>query len=273
MKFTILTENTANKRGILAEHGLSVWIEAKGKKLLFDTGQTDVYLKNAQKLGICVEDADAVIFSHGHYDHCGGFAWFPQKGKKVYLGKGAFEEKGRMAEKSGNPKEHFFYPIGIGYDKEETGADYEEGQGRREIFPDIFLISPIPAVFDWEQVDSSFCIRTPLGIKRDFMEDEQLLVIREPEGLYVFTGCAHVGIANCLEFVKSSFPGEKIHTLLAGMHLRGCGKERLERTISKLKEEAIERVIPLHCTGIMAACQIKLALGERCQLGEAGKSF
>ncbi|MEF2574746.1 MAG: MBL fold metallo-hydrolase, partial [Eisenbergiella sp.] len=71
MKITVLTENTANKRGLLGEHGLSVLIEVRGKKLLFDTGQSSVYVRNAERLGMRLDDADAVVLSHGHYDHTG----------------------------------------------------------------------------------------------------------------------------------------------------------------------------------------------------------
>ena len=57
MKFAVLNENTAGKRGFLAEHGLSVLIFHEGRKLLFDTGQTDVFLHNAEKMGETLSDS------------------------------------------------------------------------------------------------------------------------------------------------------------------------------------------------------------------------
>ena len=65
MKITILTENTVSRRGLLAEHGLSVLIEAGNRRILFDTGQSGVYLHNAKKLGISLEGLDGIVLSHG----------------------------------------------------------------------------------------------------------------------------------------------------------------------------------------------------------------
>ncbi|MBQ7012722.1 MAG: MBL fold metallo-hydrolase, partial [Oscillospiraceae bacterium] len=70
MQFTVLTENRVRKRGLLAEHGLSLWIEHDGMCILFDTGQSDVYVRNAAALGIDLKRADCIVLSHGHYDHC-----------------------------------------------------------------------------------------------------------------------------------------------------------------------------------------------------------
>ncbi len=72
MKITVLSENTAGA-GFLAEHGLSYLIEHNGNCLLFDTGASDVFLKNADKLNLDVPSAvDTVVLSHGHWDHGNG---------------------------------------------------------------------------------------------------------------------------------------------------------------------------------------------------------
>ena len=59
MEITVLTENTVSRRGLLAEHGLSVLVEEGGKRILFDTGQSGVYIHNAEQLGISLEGLDA----------------------------------------------------------------------------------------------------------------------------------------------------------------------------------------------------------------------
>ena len=71
-RITILVENTAGGPGLLAEHGLSFWIEIGGNRTLFDTGQGSVLTSNAGRLAIRLELADTVVLSHGHYDHTGG---------------------------------------------------------------------------------------------------------------------------------------------------------------------------------------------------------
>ena len=70
-KIIILVDNKANE-GLLAEHGLSVWVEAAGRRLLFDTGQGPALSSNAGRLDVALHSADTLVLSHGHYDHTGG---------------------------------------------------------------------------------------------------------------------------------------------------------------------------------------------------------
>lgn len=73
LKITTLIENMPDDEEILAcEHGLSLYIEFDGRKILFDTGQTGEFVSNAQKLGKSLAEVDYFIISHGHYDHSGG---------------------------------------------------------------------------------------------------------------------------------------------------------------------------------------------------------
>ena len=100
MKISVLNENTAGKRGFLAEHGLSLLIEHGGKRFLFDTGQTGVFLHNAEKLGEDLTQLDGIILSHGHFDHCGGLEFFGDALPRcpVYVRKNAFLNKQAVNE-------------------------------------------------------------------------------------------------------------------------------------------------------------------------------
>lgn len=71
---TVLCENTARGAGILGEHGLAYWLETGTHRVLFDTGQGLALLNNAAELQVDLARADAVVLSHGHYDHVGGLA-------------------------------------------------------------------------------------------------------------------------------------------------------------------------------------------------------
>ncbi len=85
IKLNILAENRAKRRGILGEHGLSILVEIEGYKVLFDTGQTDVFSLNAKMDGIDLSMVDALVISHGHYDHTGGVPEFCRINKKALI--------------------------------------------------------------------------------------------------------------------------------------------------------------------------------------------
>ena len=115
MKIHILTENLTYKRGLLCEHGLSLLIESGQGRWLFDSGQTDAFVKNAKAMGVSLDDLDGIVLSHGHYDHCGGmktlFALAKKEQKElppVYVRAAGFEKK--YAQKGGAVKEEIGIP-------------------------------------------------------------------------------------------------------------------------------------------------------------------
>ena len=78
MTLTVLTENSAGG-SFLAEHGLSYFIEHDNMQLLFDTGHSDVFLRNAKNLNIDIDQVETVILSHGHWDHGNGLKYLSRK--------------------------------------------------------------------------------------------------------------------------------------------------------------------------------------------------
>ncbi len=276
IKVSILTENTVYRRGFLGEHGLSLLIETEEKRYLFDTGQSRVFLHNAQKLHLSMEHLDGIILSHGHYDHCGGMEYVDSLGEEipVYVQQKAFEKKYAQ-----NP---------ITGELRYIGMENAEGwQERKQIYKllekctriseGVYLLSDIPYSTEFEPVSCGLLREASKDqgeeVITDAMSDEQLLVIEGSKGLSVFAGCAHPGIINCMHYVQSVFPKTHIHSLVAGMHLKGCSQERITKTIQALRNMEIDIVVPLHCTGIRVIGRMKEALEERCILAEAGKQI
>lgn len=93
MQITVLAENTATDERFGKEHGLSLYIQTSCQNILFDMGQTELFLENARKLNIDLGEVDVAVLSHGHYDHGGGLSAFMEiNGKaKVYVSRYAFE--------------------------------------------------------------------------------------------------------------------------------------------------------------------------------------
>ena len=268
LEFQILTDNLVNRPRLLAEHGLSLWIKNEDRQILFDAGQTSVFLQNALSMGIPINDADAVVLSHGHYDHCGGVPSYPFGGcdTKIYIGSGAFEKK--LSVKDGQIRN-----IGVTWSpefREKVKDRIFQTDDCSEIFPGVYVLGAIAQTNDFERVSPCFFTERNGTKIEDHMDEEQLLIIERNAGLAVFSGCSHKGIVNCVEHVKKRFPGKKIDTLVAGMHLQSVETERLKATINYLVNSGIQNIIPLHCTGIQAICDLKNALKDRCQIFAVG---
>lgn len=101
MKVTTLLENTTKRPDLSAEHGLSLYLETAGRKILFDMGQTDLFSRNASVLGIDLAAVEIAVLSHGHYDHGGGLARFLALNHTapVYVNRHAFEPHYHGSEK------------------------------------------------------------------------------------------------------------------------------------------------------------------------------
>lgn len=270
MKITILNENTVYRQGLLAEHGLSLVIEEHNRKFLLDTGQSDVFLKNAKTLGIDLEDLDGIILSHGHYDHCGGMEYLDGSRRRppVYIQKSAFEKK-----YSGTLKNRRF--IGIPGRHESWRSAVRFTGDTEEIAPGFWVIGNIPYRTDFEEPPAGFWIRDMQGTdtlwRADGMEDEQMLAVCTKKGLCLFMGCCHRGVINCILRAKEVLPDMPVYSVFAGMHLKNAGEKRITDTIRSLKDMNIPVLIPVHCTGKRAAARMASALGDSCIWAETGQ--
>ncbi len=94
LKINILAENRTTRGGMLAEHGLSILVDYDGFQVLFDTGQKDIFSINARTAKIDLAAVDALVISHGHYDHAGGVPEFCRLIRKPhYIHPDSFGEK------------------------------------------------------------------------------------------------------------------------------------------------------------------------------------
>lgn len=256
LNLTLLTENKVRKNNLLAEHGLSIWIEFNGNHYLFDAGQSDVYLTNARKLGIDVTRADQVILSHGHYDHGGGLTYFPTREKtRLIAHPAAFDRKISLRDNN----QHVYTGLP---DDVQQWPDIVYNNGMHKLAEAVWAVTEIKTISDFKPCTDNMYIQDNGKIYPDNMLDEQILVIEREYGLVVILGCSHPGVINCLLHVKNKFPGQQINTVIGGMHLQSKEDNELDDIIKALKDMSITRLIPLHCTGLEASCLMKARLGS-----------
>jgi len=270
LKVSILADDIVNKRDLLAEHGLSLFIEHNGINILFDTGQSSIFCHNATAIGVDLQKTDCIVLSHGHYDHCGGLVHFPKTDSfpKIYAHEQAFCKRYKE-----NPINNGYADIGIPWALDEYPQIQKNmifSQKMMEPYPGVHLISNIPTTTEFEDISKGFFIEKSGHITPDMFFDEQMLVIETDNRLAVFLGCSHPGVINCLKYVKKCFPEQSIYALFAGMHMENASPLRVEMTIQYMIEYKIQKVVPLHCTGIMAISEIKRFLKDRCHVQAAG---
>lgn len=255
--------------GLAAEHGLSFWIEAGGKRILFDTGQGGALAANARALGVDLADTDWLVLSHGHYDHTGGISHVANASRRfeVFCHPGVMSP--RYSIRGGQAR-----PIQIPRESEECIRALPPQRVHwvtepRLLSEDIGITGPIPREASFEDTGGPFYLDAE-GTLADRIEDDLSLWIRTEGGVAVCTGCCHAGLVNTLNAIQRLSGGRRIRAIVGGFHLLSAGAERLERTVSALRSVDPDLVVPCHCTGEHATGVLRDALGERVSAGASG---
>lgn len=268
---TLIENNPDDKNQLFFEHGLSLLIEADGKRILFDTGQSGDFFKNAVALNQNLEDLDFVVISHGHYDHSGGFEKLIENIKKVpqlVVGEEFFRPKYKTVA------ENEYKYNGVSFSEEYIR---EKGIVLNMVKEDIVYLTEHIMVFhhfkqsnDFEKRNSKFFYKEDSHYSPDEFDDEISLGIVTEKGLVVIAGCSHVGIVNILNTIaeRVNIP---IYAVIGGTHLVEASAERIQKTIESLKKMKIQLVAVSHCTGEDGIRSISHEFKEKFLYNNTGK--
>lgn len=268
MNVRVLVEDTARSPEFGCEHGLSLYIETGGRTILFDMGQTALFLENAKKMGADIGAVDVAILSHGHYDHGGGMAAFLAANDRanLYVNARAFERHASV--RPGGRTED----IGLAPEIEKNprvkkaGALLELGGG----------LTIFSGVGDKEaRPSANRTLLGPDGAPDDFSH-EQNLIVEEDGADVLFTGCAHSGIVNIIEKAMT-LRGRLPRAVVGGFHLMlkedGRGDAEYAARVAAALERYDCQYYTGHCTGEGGVRLLEETLGSRVRRLSAGLQF
>ena len=239
MKLTVLCDNTAGGK-CLAEHGLSYLIEYQNETILFDVGHSDVYLKNAAALGINLqEQVNAIVLSHGHWDHGNGLQYI--NNKTLITHPSAFIKRYRKTDNSFTGLSLTRTNIRQRFQCVETKEPYY-------IHKHLIYLGEIPRVHPFESQQTSFIDEKGAD---DFVPDDSALAIIKDDALIIVVGCAHAGICNIVEYAMKITGIDTVEMIIGGFHLKKKDKQTLQ-TIEYLKHINVKKLYPSHCTELPA---------------------
>jgi 7,8-dihydropterin-6-yl-methyl-4-(beta-D-ribofuranosyl)aminobenzene 5'-phosphate synthase len=272
LSLTVLVDNTTRTdTDLCGEAGLSFFIETAGKKILFDTGLSGLFLTNAERMGVSLLDPDFLILSHGHIDHTGGLAALirhlvsaPPEGTQPRVPLLIAHPRCFW------PKEKYGRKNGSGVSEEEIHRHFPTAFSAKPVWitEDLVFLGEIPRRFAFGQRDpGTRKIHHPDGtIEPDTLIDDTALAFRSAEGLVIITGCSHAGIGNITEHAREVCGERRVADIIGGLHLLSPRPKQLAKTGKYLNRLHLNALHACHCTSLPA----KLALAGYCPLQEVG---
>ena len=261
MRWTVLSDNRSYDSCLFTEHGLSVLLQTERHKILLDTGASDVFVRNAEQLGIDLSDVGYVFISHGHSDHAGGLRYFLEHNQNAQVIVSPDAMSGKFFSKRGNLHS-------ITTEWPEIGEDRLVLIDQTcEILEGLHVIAHIPQKHPMPKGNQNLYIQDADGnyIHDDFRHELALYVY--VDGL-LFTGCAHSGLENIL----SACPWP-VHSVVGGFHLLD-GQETVDEIkalAQRLKAKYPEtQFYTSHCTGDNVFEVMKDVMAEQLHLFNCG---
>ena len=256
LKIKVLVDNnTIIDKYYTGEPGLSLLLETCGKRILFDTGYSDVFLRSAELMGEDLTDLDAVVLSHGHNDHTWGLAHLIQYYDRRFVKKrptliahpNAFERK------RGGGLE-----IGMMTSREVLASyfDIVETPEPLRMTDDLTWLGEIPRVIEPKRAVGTRFVNG--AETEDFCLDDSALAYKNASGIVIITGCSHSGICNVINHARNVTGCSKVLDVIGGFHMLGVPAEEMNNTIAWLEKNPPAELHPCHCTDLSAKAALSV---------------
>ena len=260
MKLTVLCDNnTFIDQYYLGEPALCFYLENGEDRILFDTGYSDVFMRNAKKMGIDLDQVKKIVLSHGHNDHTGGLGSLLDLNHWVTI----ITHPDTFLYRQDDEGLAISSPLR--QNQLEDRCTLKLSREPLRISEHLAYLGQIPQYLDFEpryRIGKSM-IRGRM--EDDYLYDDSALVYRGKDGLFVITGCSHAGICNIIEHARKVCGDDRVIGVIGGFHLFEVD-ERLNKTIEYLRSAQIPVLYPCHCVSLKA----KVEMARQLNIQEVG---
>lgn len=261
IRIVVLNDDRCFHDYLQHEHGLSLYIHIDNKAFLLDVGQTDIFMKNALKLNIDLNQIDAIVLSHGHYDHARGLKHYHHYTKLITHPACTIK---RISKRTGHDDS-----IDMSYQELNQSFNLILTKQPYKIAKNIFFLGEIPRVLDYEAHD--FPTMNIDGTDDQALDDSGV-VIKTSKGIIVISGCAHSGICNTIKYAKKVTDDKRVLAVMGGFHLKQVDVNAY-KTIQHMKDQDIENIYLGHCTSDIVCEEFKRQLGNHVHILSVGYEF
>ena len=216
MTITVLIDNALSpNKNLATEHGLSLYIDTGCKKILCDTGASELFAVNAESMNIDITQCDFTFISHGHNDHSGGLHALFEKVDEVnvYMQKNILHEQ-YFSSRKGEKRN-------ISCDKktlEEHKREITFISTTQQIAEGIFAVQCKSNTFTTPYGNTFLTKNNGEKEVFDNFEHELSLAFTTPKGLVIISPCSHCGVMNIIEECRRVSKCDKIHAFIGGFH-------------------------------------------------------